>query len=115
MLLHGGGVPSSGRSARTVRKSRPQQEAPPHAPASHLPDQLRQRPGAESGHASITGSICGVRIEAIEDPRCARSGISTSWWMSWPRGGRWGRCSGRGEVVGGRRKRLTSKRLPLLM
>ena len=40
----------------------------PHAAAPHLPNQRRQRPGAESGHASITGTICGVRIEAIEEP-----------------------------------------------
>lgn len=44
----------------------------------------------------ITGVICGYRVEDIEDPLmqktclpAGRSATWTSWWMSWPRGGRW--------------------------
>jgi Uncharacterized protein conserved in bacteria (DUF2200) len=37
----------------------------------------------------ITGTICGVKIEAIEDPLIKKSAAWTNWLMSSPRGAPW--------------------------
>ena len=42
--------------------------------------------------ALITGDVCGVRVESIEDRLCSGSGTSTSWWTSSRRVGRWRGC-----------------------
>lgn len=40
----------------------------------------------------ITGVVCGVRVEAIEDPLMQKKFAgSISWWMNWRRRRRWRR------------------------
>ncbi len=56
------------------------------------------RAPAMTPHAAlITGSICGIRVEEVEDPSCARSACSTSSSTRSPRGARWPRCCGAGK------------------
>ena len=57
-----------------------------------LRDLLRRSAQAESRASEIKGVICGLRVEEIEEPSCARSATSTSSSTSWPGGKRWRRC-----------------------
>ena len=44
--------------------------------------------------SSITGVVCGVRVEDVADPLMQKIRYLTSWWTSWRRARRWTRSSG---------------------
>ena len=50
-------------------------------------------------HASlITGVVCGVRVENVDDPLMRRIRYRTSWSTNWPRASRWtGSCGRKGQ------------------
>jgi len=50
-------------------------------------------------HASlITGVLCGVRVEDVDDPLMRRIRYRTSWSTNWPSASRWtGSCGRKGQ------------------
>ena len=69
-----------------------------YSPAA-LATQIKQRkdfetffseaPSLNPNVSKITGVVCGVRIEEIENPLMRKIRYLTSWWMNWPRAGPW--------------------------
>ena len=49
--------------------------------------------------SAITGVVCGVRVESVEDP-LNRSATWTSWSTNWPRASRWRRSSAERSDLG---------------
>ena len=48
-------------------------------------DFFRNAPAMNPNRTLITGKICGVRVEEIEDPLMRDIRYLDSWWTSWPR------------------------------
>ena len=48
-------------------------------------DFFRNAPTMNSDRELITGKICGIRVEEIEDPLMQDIWYPINWWMSWPK------------------------------
>ena len=57
-------------------------------------DFFRDAPQLNPDRVLIKGSICGVKLESIEEPLMKEIRYLESWWMSWLRAKRWRRSSG---------------------
>ena len=58
-------------------------------------DFFRDAPQLNPDRVLIKGSICGVKLESIEEPLMNEICYLERWWMSWLRAKRWRRSSGR--------------------
>ena len=68
-----------------------------------------QAPAMNPARKEIKGTICGLRVEAIQDPLCGISGAWISWWMRWPKGSLW-KTSWAWTDLPRRRRALKNKR-----
>ena len=64
---------------------------------------FNEAPSLHPNASKITGVICGVRIEEIENPLMERSVTWTNWWMSWRRAGHWTRSCASDSPAAGER------------
>ena len=52
-------------------------------------DFFRKAPALNPNRSLIKGSICGIKVELIEDPLMQNIRYLTSWWMNVPRVRQW--------------------------
>ena len=63
----------------------PEELAELEQPDTSYGDFFRNAPTMNSDRELITGKICGIRVEEIEDPLMQDIWYPINWWMSWPK------------------------------
>ena len=50
---------------------------------------FREAPALNPAWTRITGTVCGCRVEEVEEPLMRQIAAWISWWTSWRKGKRW--------------------------